>query len=504
MRATMNNHKTNLHGSEQGIALIVSLLLMTTLSLIGASLMFLAQTETASSISYRLMSQARYGAESGVHKAINYLHDPVNGYALPGSVTDPLASYDLTVSPVTFNNKPVVLSSNPLVASNYPVAAVQTAFNAAVQGTLAAAGTNVAYTASAKLLSMIPITTYAGVTTVVQTWQITADGAIGGVHSATVEVMSTLEQQIVPALSNAAFATGGGCGALSFGGNEVINSYDSSNMTLVGGVPVTQASGGNVGTNGNMTLTGQATIDGTLSTPKTGVGACVNGQADALTESLQASVAGGLVKLPQTVVLDPPLAPNPTPPTTSIDFTKNSGCAGASSCAYTTVSSKDIATLTGGTQAAPLVLGDVQVSTSGTLHLTAGYYNFNSISVGSQSSIVVDSGPIIVNIAGLNQSTPIDFSSGGVINATVNPALLQVVYAGTGNIKLTGGAQNAMVIYAPNATANFPASNSNFYGSIIAAQITANGAQIHYDRHLATKFFTSGNLMLTSFTWKKY
>jgi len=397
------------------------------------------------------------------------------------------------------------------VASNYPVAAVQTAFNNAVQGTLAAAGTNVAYNASAQLLSMIPIQTYGGVSTVVQTWQITADGTIGGVYPATVEVTSTLETQIVPAISDAAFATGGGCGALSFGGNELINSYDSSNMTLVGGVPVMQNSGGNVGTNGNMTLTGQATIDGTLSTPRTGVGTCASGNVDALTESGQASVTGGLVKLPQTVVLPPPLAPNPTPPTTGTDFTKNSGCAGASSCSFTVVSGKDIATLTGGTSAAPLVLGDVKVSTDGTLHLKGGatagtslYYNFNSINVGSQSSIVIDGpGSVILNIAGASQSTPIDFSSGSVTNASLNPGLFQVVYAGSGNIKLTGGASNAMVIYAPNATASFPSSNSTFYGSITAATISSNGAQVHYDRNLATQFFTAGNTNLTAFTWKK-
>ena len=35
--------------------------------------MLLSQTETYSSMNYRLMSQARYGAESGVHKATNYL-----------------------------------------------------------------------------------------------------------------------------------------------------------------------------------------------------------------------------------------------------------------------------------------------------------------------------------------------------------------------------------------------------------------------------------------------
>jgi len=482
---------------ERGTALVISLLLMMTLSLLGASMMFLAQTETASSISYRLMTQARYGAESGVHSAANYL---LNTYTLPGDAGDPLANYDLTVSPVTYNNQPVVLSSNPDVASNYPVAAVQAAFSNAVHGTLFDGPSNVQYTATATLISMIPISSYGGVSTVVQTWRIAGDGTVTGVHPASVQVTSVLERQIVPALSAAAFAMGTGCGALSFGGNEVIDSYNSSGMTLVGGVPVTQSYGGNVGTNGNLTLSGSATVDGSLSTPRTGVGNCQDGDVNALTENGQVSVTAGVVQLPQSVSLPAPVAPSPTPPTTSISFTKNSGCAGAGSCSS---SGPDI-TLTGGTAAAPLVLGDVSVSTQGVLHLTAGYYNFNSITVGSQSSIVVDSGPIVLNIAGQNQSTPIDFSGGSMINASLDPAKFQVLYAGTGTIKLTGGASNAMVIYAPNAKALFPASNSTFYGSILASTVSANGAQIHYDRNLSKEFFTAGPSMLTSFSWKKY
>jgi Tfp pilus assembly protein PilX len=489
---------------EKGTALVVSLLLMLVLSVLSASMMFLAQTETASSASYKLMSQARYGAESGVHHAINYL---TNTYALPGTPADPLTNYDLTKSPVrnVANNQPVILSSNTGVwAPNYPVPAVQTAFNNAVRGTLAAGGQNVSYNASAKLLRMTQLTTYGGISTVVQTWEITADGTVAGARTATVEVTSTLEQQFVPAAAYAAFATGAGCGALNFGGDEVIDSYDSRNA-LVGGAPQVSATGGNVGTNGNMTLSGQATIDGTLSTPRTGVGSCTSGNVDALSLSGQATVTQGLVKLPQTVVLPPPDAPNPMPPSsTSNDFTKNSGCAGAGGCSFVTVSMKDVATLTGGTQAAPLVLGDVSVDTQGTLHLTAGYYNVNSITAGSQGSIIIDSGPVIMNVAGQGQSTPIDFSSGSVSNPTFDAGNFQILYAGTGDIKLNGGAQNSMVVYAPNATASFPASNSNFYGSITVSQISSNGAQVHYDRRLGSEFFVPGNHMLTAFTWKKY
>ena len=117
--------------SERGVALVLSLLLMLTVSVVAASMMFLSQTETYGTMNYRLMSQARYGAESGVQKTANYL---LNTYTPPGSVGDPLSAYDMTVTPVTYNGQPVILSGNSAVASNYPVSSVQTAFNTAAHG----------------------------------------------------------------------------------------------------------------------------------------------------------------------------------------------------------------------------------------------------------------------------------------------------------------------------------------------------------------------------------
>src|SRR3954453_15700115 len=81
--------------NEQGIALVITLFLMATLSALAVSMMFLAQTETASSRNYRTMSQARYAAEAGVHKATNYLLNPLL-YTGPTVFT----GYDLTKSPV--------------------------------------------------------------------------------------------------------------------------------------------------------------------------------------------------------------------------------------------------------------------------------------------------------------------------------------------------------------------------------------------------------------------
>jgi Tfp pilus assembly protein PilX len=473
---------------ERGTALVVSMLLMMVLSVLSASMMFLAQTETASSASYRLMSQARYGAESGVHSAINYL---TNTYALPGTPADPLTNYDLTKSPVTniANNQPVILSSNTtVVASNYPVLAVQTAFNNAVQGTLAAGNQTVSYTASAKLLRMVPLVTYGGVSTVVQTWEITADGSVAGARSATVEVTSTLEQQIVPAAAFAAFATGAGCGALNFHGNNTETDSYNSAAPLVGGNPNVSNSGGNVGTNGNLTEGGGADIYGTLSSPRVGIGNCSAGNVSALSSSGGATVnghnppvPGDIVNLPQAVSM--PLPPVPAGvPTTSFNGNGQTLLNGAS-------------------------VGNVSVDAHSTLTLGApgvtSVININSLTINGNATLQI-LGTVVLNVVGTGQSTPVDFTGGSVSNDSFDPTTFQVLYAGSGNIRLNGGAHTTALIYAPNAAASFNG-GGDFFGSVIANTVDDNGgAQLHYDRRLGSELFVAGNKMMTAFTWKKY
>ena len=81
---------------DTGIALVMSLFLMAALSALAVSMMFLSQTETASSRNYRTMSQARYAGEAGTHRAINYLLSPA--YV---NTAMTYASYGSTRSPVT-------------------------------------------------------------------------------------------------------------------------------------------------------------------------------------------------------------------------------------------------------------------------------------------------------------------------------------------------------------------------------------------------------------------
>ena len=271
---------------------------------------------------------------------------------------------------------------------------------------------------------------------------------------------------------------------------------------LVGGKPSTQLNTGDVGTNGNLTEGGGSVINGTLSTPRTGVGNCKAGAVDALTQNGGAVLTGGLVQLPQAVAYSLPAAPSPQPPETNNNIAANTTCATAgiaSNCAGT----GGILTLTpaAGT---PLVLGNVKMTGGSTLHLNAGTYNLNSISLAGGSTVIIDSGPVIMNLEGDDVATVLDFTGGSMSNSTFIPSNFQIQSRGDGAIKLNGGTQSSGMIYAPRGAITLTG-GADFFGSVLGSTVTVNGGtRIHYDRQLSQTFFTVGSAMLSTFTWKKY
>lgn len=486
MSMTQNN--------ERGSALIFALILLLVLSAMAGSLMFLSNSETYSSMNYRMMTEARYGAEAGVHAAANFLMSPnyVPPAAPPGGNFN---GYTTNVYPVqTAAGAPVILTTISGQQATYPdgqmVAAFQNAMN--VNQPLQQGGQNgantVTYSASAQLMSMVSILPFGTTIPVtVQTWQITAHGDIANVENGEAEVVTTLERYVSPAFAYAAFADNNGCAALSFTGNGTTDSYDSGALAVNGaGVATPPAAfndyGGNVGTNGNETNSGgNVTINGTLSSPNAGFGVCTAGNVTALSGNLN-QITGGLIQMPQAVTFPTPTIPPPG--TTNVSGTQT---------------------------LAPGSYGDISLSGNSVLTLTPGVYNINSISITGKGQLVVapdpitgQYGPVVLNVAGNNNATPIDLEGNGISNLTYNPADLQILYAGTGGIKIAGNGASAAIVYAPNATADFKG-NASFYGSVIASQLTdvGNGA-IHYDMRLKKKMFTIGNYILNSFTWNKY
>ena len=154
---------------------------------------------------------------------------------------------------------------------------------------------SVGYDARARLMSMRQIIdAVTGAPATLQRWEITGTGTAGGAGAATVSVISEIEVNETPLYKYAAFAQSAGCGALSFGGGGTTDSYDSTLPLGADGKPVKSAYGGNVGTNGNLDENGATTtINGSLSTPRSGVGACSANNVTALSQSGPATVTGG-------------------------------------------------------------------------------------------------------------------------------------------------------------------------------------------------------------------
>jgi hypothetical protein len=485
---------------DEGAALALAMVLTLIGLIVGSSLMLLSQTETYASANYQSMTQARFAAESGVHKAMNYL---LNTYVQPGDPSDPINAYDTTVTPVKYNNATVVLSARGDVTANYPITATKTAFSTAAKGDLTAGGGTLHYEASAQLVAMRLVYTYgSGVPQAVQTWLINSVGSTGGARPATVEVSATFERQAMPFNLYGLFATATTCGALSFGGGGVTNSYDSSNITWVSGKPQTSANYGNVGTNGNLTEVGNSTINGSLSTPRSGVGNCTAGAVDALTQTGQATVTGGIVSLPQAVSYPTPAAPSPAPPTGNQSITGSTTCGTSGFAAASCSGSAGNLVLdpSGGT----LTGADVKLTGGAILHLKAGTYSFNSISLQGNSQIIVDSGPAIVQVTGTGQATPIDLTGGTTTNSSYIPKKLQILYGGTGTVKVAGGAATSMMVFAPNAAVQLKG-GGDLYGAVLGKTIDdGGGTSIHYDRDLPTEFYVAWNTMMSSFSWKKY
>jgi PilX N-terminal len=521
---------TMTRSTEKGIALVLALFMVLIMSTLATSLMFVSQTETWSSQNYKLMSQARYGAESGVHKVANYLvwtcgnpaPLPAPCYNPPSTanVADPIAAYNATLEPVTWGGNPVVLS-NVAANSNYPVAAVKTAFAAVAKGAMNVDNAVVNYTVTARLLAMREITSaYTSKKATLMTWEITSSGTIGGVRRAETEVAAILERPTLPAYSYAAFATNDGCGALNFFGGATTDSYDSKYYAPGPGnpPPSTDQWGGNVGTNGNLDENGNPTqVYGSLSTPRSGVGVCSVGNVTAL--SGNEHVAEGLVPLAQEIEMPTPDDPNPWPPLVPMDFSKTTGCP-PGTVAPACVPSTDGATLDPSLSATPgtMVLGDVSVGSHALLHLKPGNYIINSFQMQANSQIIIDPqtpgpppvyAPVIIQVAGkdatgMDMAVPITITGQGISNQSYTPENLQIVYAGTGEVKLAGGAETSALLYAPNASASFTG-GSDWYGSVVVNKLKeGGGASIHYDRRLSKWAVVAGPQMMNAFTWKKF
>jgi hypothetical protein len=444
----------------------------------------------------------------------------------------------MNVSPVTLlaGGPPIALGPTMNgISANYPIPTVPLAFNTASQGSLTGGNNTVNYSVSAELLAMRQVFLCGTAQKLTaQLWRLTSHGDITAARKAEVEVSALLEKHVTECYNYAGFATGSGCGSISFNGGGTIDSYNSSALSaagaMSGGAPVTQNYYGNLGSNGNVNAASGTTINGTFSSPDTGVGACGGGAGvDALSGNTTAVTgcattptncvaAPGLVKLPQTVAMVTTTIPTTVPPpafgvSSAATLSPCSGICpanGANNGNY-----GDISVSGNSGQVVTFVPAGTNAA-----NCAPGIYYVNSISLSGQASITVGpcpgTGPgtgnpavylpVIINVVGNGQATPLDIGGNGIANGTFNSTLLQIQYAGTGAINLHGNGSSSAVLYAPNAPITF-SGNANWYGSVIGNTLQSNGGasvSIHYDRALQQNLATVGNWTLDTFTWSKY
>jgi hypothetical protein len=463
--------------------LLVALLTLIIISMLSAGLIFVTRTETATTANYTELAQARYAAEAGVQSTINWLS---NIYTAPTSFT----SYDTSTVPVkcvsgcTNDDAAVVLSGLSTVATNYPDSSVASAYSSALSNQVLTGLSNASYSTFATLVSM---NTGSGVSWLsggggAQTWQITSQGTIAGIRTATVQVTATYERSGgTPIFSYAVFATGTACPTINFSSSGYTDSYDSTQGTYAATVQTTQ---GDIGTNGSLTMSGSSTVNGNAYLVNVvTTGSC---PTKTYTDSTSGGITGNggsptAMGSPKT--FSDPIYTNPSPAlTTNTGYSSN-------------------------VSLSPGNYNNVTISGGKTLTLSPGTYNFNSLKLSGGSVITVSpAGKVVIEIAGAGSpSKALDFSGGSISNSGGSPASFQIVYNGSQPITLSGGSNSAAVVYAPNSAITM-SGGSPWFGSIVGNTfINSGGSAVHYDRSLGTSLVQGGgSFQLIGFSWSKF
>ena len=245
-------------------------------------------------------------------------------------------------------------------------------------------------------------------------------------------------------------------GTITLSGGTTTDSFDSSVSGYTGYNPLTAGSNGHVrSSNGDISLSG----DGTQ----------VKGNATA-GGSGTVSVSGGATVTGTTTNGAPSLAfppVNTSPCGLSPEYSTSDGITGG-----------DYNTST----------GELKASDGATVILAPGAYCFRNVKLSSGSTLQVnDAVKIYLDVK--NSGEKSDFapgSSGGVVNTTSKAENLQIFsLSSSQEIRLRGGSQVYMAVYAPNSPITF-AGGSDVYGAVVGNTITdSEGTKVHYDVHLS-------------------
>jgi Tfp pilus assembly protein PilX len=429
MRQDMNHFK-----NESGTALVATLMFLLAMGVLSTALVFTVNNEMKTSTAYKRSQQAFYVANSGVNNAVRWF---VNSYA-PHT---PAADYDATQLPVTFGGNNVLLAAQTGSTSIYPENPRITAFSTAFSDISLEADANNSgtYAVNATLLRYRPAqfidpVTFITYTSAIERWRINSTGYWGSSANplSTAQITATIENS-----GNALFDKAlWGKQFVDLGGTVLLDSYNPA-LGPYGGTNI--GNNGAIGSNGYVTTNGNVTIDGSVA----------YGPSGYFSQGSNTTVTGSTIQLSQ---------PHYFPPLPSF-----------------TVGTTDYNPKNGTVTLNPGQYGNVTIGPNGTLALNPGTYYFDSITEGSTASLSI-SGETTIFV-----KNTLDLSGQGVMNSTGDPTRLTIYYSGTNDVKMVGGSEAYVEVYAPNAALKLNG-NAAFYGSFIGNSITVGGTpDIHFD-----------------------
>jgi Tfp pilus assembly protein PilX len=262
------------------------------------------------------------------------------------------------------------------------------------------------------------------------------------------------------------FATGTSCPAINLHGGGNTNPFTDAYNSKAGayGGANQSLTGGAVGANGGVSLSGHAMVGGNIgiqSLPGNPLQVpCAGG--DYNTSGANAGLynpngAGPnpnqLQQLLQPVVF--PTPPDPTPLPTA-------------------------ASPQPGNPAVPGTYGDININ--GVLTLAPGVYNIHSLSIGGGSGAlnVSPPGAVVLNFPS-SSANPITITGKGILNSTLIPNDLQINYGGNGTISIKGQGASYAIVDAPNAAISV-SGNGDFFGRLVGNTIDYGGnGKFHFD-----------------------
>ncbi len=525
--------------NQDGVALILVMLLMLVLSLLAATLVFTARSETFASVSYRQDTEADYVAKAGIQAVVNWFRSS-HYQAIQDSQA--LTYYDVTQDSSvwklkTSNSSPVncVHSSslkckhqNVLISlitygsgdTNYPgdilntlatPVLVTTDFTNSLKDvsvTTGSSGNSGIFCVNAYLLDYQTVNCPSCAVTPapMETWLVTSEGVWGGTSCAAGGTATAEEQAIIQPIFSPNWGNSlyGFCGVKMWGSTGVCTDSFNSALGAYGGGNPSVASGGcdssstnvidagaGVGANGFVSLSSLVTISGDVTIGNVGYtppSSCCT----TCGYSGGGSVQGAVLNAPPVPV---PAAPTfagsgqpgitfpggpPAAPNVSSGTEPKNGLGGSpppTAPPLTTYTSPCmLGTVCNGAKANPYLISTLSGNTTLVGGPDIGHPVYYDVDTFSQAATYA----LTVNgFVVMNVKTSFSLLGDGIANPlTTMPEALQINIACSGScVTLGGNGATSAIITAPNATVTAGGGGAKGYlvGAVRAATVNDAG-----------------------------